>query len=148
MGLLSIFPLLRPSRPITLVLLAVLATTCGREPFSSGPASELLFTAEPTTQPAGATFSPALEVTVRDQFGNTATGFAGDVTVAIGTNPTGGTLAGTTTVAAVAGVATFTDLSIDRAGTGYTLSATATSVTGTMSAAFDITAGPATQLIF
>ena len=41
--------------------------------------------------------------------------------MAIGTNPGGGTLSGTTTVAAVAGVATFSNLSINKAGTGYTL---------------------------
>ena len=43
--------------------------------------------------------------------------------MAIGTNPGGGTLSGTSPVAAVAGVATFTNLSIDKAGTGYTLTA-------------------------
>jgi hypothetical protein len=45
------------------------------------------------------------------------------VTLAIleGTGTTGATLSGTTTVAAVAGVATFSDLSIDLPGTGYTL---------------------------
>jgi len=44
-----------------------------------------------------------VEVTARDAFGNVATGFAGNVTLAIGSNPGGGTLGGTTTVAAVAG---------------------------------------------
>jgi hypothetical protein len=44
--------------------------------------------------------------------------------IAIGANPVGGTLSGTTTVAAVAGTATFANLSIDKAGAGYTLAAT------------------------
>src|SRR6185295_4677299 len=49
------------------------------------------------------------------------------VTVAIGTNPGGGTLSGTTTVSAVSGVASFSNLSIDKSGAGYTLTAAAAS---------------------
>src|SRR2546421_611274 len=47
--------------------------------------------------------------------GNTVTTATTSITLAIGTNPASGTLAGTTTVAAVSGVATFSDLSIDKA---------------------------------
>src|SRR2546430_17508951 len=54
-----------------------------------------------------------------------ATGFTGNVQVAIEANPGGGTLSGTATVAAVAGVATFSTLSINRTGAGYTLTAAA-----------------------
>ena len=65
------------------------------------------------------------------------------VTVAIGTNPSGGTLSGTKTVNAVAGVATFSGLSIDNIGTGYTLVASASGLTSGTSTAFDITSkGP------
>src|SRR2546422_9307793 len=70
-----------------------------------------------------------------------STGFSGDVTVAIGTNAGGGTLSGARTHAAVSGVATFSGLSIDKAGTGYTL--TATGAGSATSAAFNITAGGA-----
>src|SRR5207247_1641723 len=52
-----------------------------------------------------------------------------------------------TTVAAVAGVAAFSKLSIDKGGTGYTLSAAAGSMDAT-SAPFDITAAPAARLVF
>src|SRR5207249_3849569 len=80
--------------------------------------------------------------------GNTATGFTGNVTMALGANPGSGTLSGTTTVAAVAGVATFPGLSIKRVGTGYTLTANSGSLSGTNSTPFNITAGAATQLSF
>src|SRR3989449_404447 len=70
------------------------------------------------------------------------------ITVAIGTNPASGTLSGTTTVAAVSGVATFSDLSIDKAGTGYTVTASATGLTGATSSAFNISAGAAAKLVF
>src|SRR5258708_29228174 len=50
--------------------------------------------------------------------------FTGSVTVAFGNNPGGSTLGGTTTVAAVNGVASFGDLSANKTGTGYWLTAT------------------------
>jgi len=103
---------------------------------------------QPTTTTAGATITPAVQVTARDAHGNTASGFTGTVAVAIGTNPGGGTLAGTATVTAVAGVANFATLSIDKPGTGYTLAVTAAGLTGATSGAFNITAGTATQLVF
>src|SRR5207302_1413052 len=113
---------------------------------TAGTATQLVFSVQPSTTAAGAAITPAVQVTAQDAQGNTATGFTGNVTVAIGTNPSTGTLAGTKVVAAVAGVATFANLAIDKVGTGYTLTATgAGSVTST---AFNITAGTATQLAF
>jgi hypothetical protein len=75
------------------------------------------------------------------------TGFEDGVTVAIEMNPANGSLTGTTTVDAVAGVASFATLSIDKSGTGYTLSASAAGLVGETSASFDIAAGPASQLV-
>src|SRR5207237_1144191 len=69
-------------------------------------------------------------------------------TVAIGTNPGGGTLSGTTTVAAVSGVATFSNLSIDKVGTGYTLTAASAPLTSATSAGFNISAAAASKLAF
>ena len=100
------------------------------------------------TTTAGATITPSVRVAAMDGFGNTATSFTGAVTVTIGSNPASGTLSGTTTVAATAGVAVFSTLRIDQAGSGYTLAAEAGAVTGTTSAAFQITPGTATQLAF
>src|SRR5207244_2321229 len=53
-------------------------------------------------------------------------------------NPTGATLAGTTTVNAVDGIATLADLSVDRPGSGYTLAATASGLTGATSTTFAV----------
>jgi len=64
------------------------------------------FAAQPSNTVAGATITPAVQVEVRDQFGARMTTATNSVTVAIGTNPAGGTLSGTKTVAAVNGVAT------------------------------------------
>ena len=62
-------------------------------------------------------------MSVEDANGNLVTTDTSSVTIAIGTNPGSGTLGGTLTVAAVNGVATFSNLSINKAGTGYTLTA-------------------------
>src|SRR5207244_2704876 len=115
---------------------------------TAGSATQLVFTGQPSNTAAGVAITPAVQVTARDGQGNTATGFTGNVTVAIGANPSGGTLAGTATVAAVSGVATFSGLSIDKAGTGYTLVASSSGLTDPTSTAFNITAGSATQLVF
>src|SRR5204863_346257 len=122
------------------------STTSTAFNITAGTATALVFSVEPTNTVAGAAITPAVQITAQDGNGNTAAGFTGNITVAIGTNPSSGTLSGTKTVAAVAGVATFSGLSIDKAGTGYTL--TATGVGSTTSTVFNITAGTATQLVF
>ena len=101
-------------------------------------AVQLAFTAQPSTSTVGVAISPAVEVTVQDEFGNTVTTATDDVAVAIGTNPSGGPLRGTATISAVGGIATFSDLSIDLLGSGYTLLATSGSLSASESAAFDI----------
>src|SRR5207245_1825960 len=108
---------------------------------TAGTATQMAFTVPPSNTPAGAAISPPVQVTARDQFGNTATQFTGNITLAIpaNSNPGGGTLSGTKTVAAVSGVATFSDLSINNAGNGYRLRATSSGLTALSSPQFNIT---------
>src|SRR2546422_492059 len=113
-----------------------------------GRARLLAFTQQPSTTVAGAAISPAVQVTALDAAGNPVPSFTGSVTVALGSNPGGSTLSGTTTVAAVNGVASFGDLSANKTGTSYALSATATGLNPTTSSGFSITPGAATQLVF
>jgi hypothetical protein len=118
---------------------------------SAAALSQLIFTSQPVATQAGSHIAPAVEVSGEDVFGNIVTTFTGNVTIAIGTNggsPAAGTLSGTATVAAAAGIATFSDLSIDKSGSGYTLAATATGATPGASNAFDVTAGAASKLVF
>jgi len=112
-----------------------------------GTATQLAFTVPPSNTVAGAAISPAVQITALDPAGNPVPSFTGSVTVALGNNPGGSTLSGTTTVAAVNGVATFLDLSLNKTGTGYWLTATATGLNAT-SSGFNITPGAATQLVF
>src|SRR5438046_917877 len=113
---------------------------------TAGTATQLVFSVQPTPTVAGAAITPDVQVTAQDGQGNTATGFTGNITVAIGTNPGTGTLSGTKTVAAVAGGATFSGRSIDKAGTASTL--TAPGAGSTTSTAFNITPATATALVF
>jgi hypothetical protein len=115
-----------------------------------GPAAKVVFTVQPSNVVAGASITPAVQVSVEDASGNLVTTATNAVTIAIGTNPGGGTLSGTLTANAVAGVATFTNLSINKGGTGYTLTAAATGLTGATSSAFNVTTpvGPAAKLAF
>src|SRR6266550_2594445 len=109
------------------------------------PATRLAFTVQPTGTTAGATISPAVRVAAQDDAGNTVTSFTDSIRIALGTNnPSGGTLSGTRAVAAVNGVATFSNLSIDRAGS-YTLTASASGLASGTSASFTISPPPSPQ---
>src|SRR5207245_501858 len=113
-----------------------------------GAAAKLVFTVQPSNAAAGAAITPAVQVTVQDAQGNTVTTATTSITVAIGTNPASGTLAGTPTVAAVNGVATFANLSIDNPGTGYTLTASATGLTSATPSPCTSGVGAAAKLVF
>jgi hypothetical protein len=116
---------------------------------TSAVADHLVFTTEPTSAVAGASISPSVVVKVLDKFGNVVKSDSSNVVLSIGTNPGGGTLSGMTTMAAVQGVATFTNVSIDKIGVGYTLKASDGTLTSTFSTpAFNITLGLADHLQF
>ena len=119
-----------------------LATVLALNPAGAEPLAptRLAFNVQPGTTPPAFTMRPAVQVTAVDDVGNPAAGFTGLVTIAIGQNGglvASGTLSGTTTVAAVDGIATFSDLSIDQPGS-YTLVVTAAGLIGAESARFNI----------
>ena len=105
-----------------------------------GTPTQLAFTAQPSNAPTGVSISPAVQVAVEDASGNVVTGDnATQITVAIGANPGSGTLSGTLTRTVFGGVATFSDLSINAVGTGYTLTAASSpSYTGDTSGTFAV----------
>ncbi|MGH3378229.1 MAG: Ig-like domain repeat protein [Actinoallomurus sp.] len=115
---------------------------------SAGAATKLAFAQVPVNTSAGSPITPAVKVAIQDAGGNTVTSATDLITIGIGSNPSAGTLSGTTTVAAVNGVATFAGLSIDRSGNGYTLTASASGLTAVTSPSFDIVPGAANRLVF
>ena len=107
------------------------------------PPVKLAFGTQPTTTTAGTSFT--VTVLVQDAQGNTVP--ASSATVGLALNAANGAvLSGSTSVAAVNGVATFSGLSITKAGTNYTLTATSAPLTSAVSNAFSITAGSASAI--
>jgi hypothetical protein len=105
------------------------------------PPLHLAFTVQPSTTLPLVRIQPAVQVAVLDALGERVTSFNGPLTIAIGRNGgllVPGALSGTKTVTVVNGVATFSDLSIDQPGNGYTLVVSAASVFGAESAPFNI----------
>jgi hypothetical protein len=100
----------------------------------------LAFVGQPTPTVVGGTIAPPVRVAALDSAGNTVSGFTGRITLAVSTNPTGGALHGTTGVDAVSGVATFSDLSIDKEGAAYALAASSNGLAGATSNPFDVLA--------
>jgi N-acetylneuraminic acid mutarotase len=106
---------------------------------TAGAASKLVFTTQSTNAVDGSAMSNVV-VTVEDSGGNIVTTSSAAISLAIGNNAgPGGTLSGVLTRNANSGVATFTGLSIDIAGTGYTLTAESTALTSATSSSFNIT---------
>jgi len=103
------------------------------------PASQLVMAQPVGTVVASSPFS--LTVNAEDPLGNVDTSFNGSVTLAIANNPGSATLGGTRTATAVNGVASFAGLTLNKPGSGYTLQATSTGLTGWTSSSFDVTKG-------
>ena len=104
-------------------------------------ASQVVITQEP---PSSVTVNSAfgLQATIEDAYGNVETSATSTVKVALLNNPTGAKLAGTLSVKASKGVATFSGLSLNKAGSGYTLALSSSGLTGATSSAITVTSAP------
>jgi ELWxxDGT repeat protein len=107
-------------------------------------ASQLIFAQQPSTTMAGLAISPALTVDVEDPCGNVVTGDSSTVTLTLSSGAFEG---GSTTASAAAsdGVATFSTLKIDTAGS-YTLKAADGNLTSANSGSFSVKAAAASTL--
>jgi VCBS repeat-containing protein len=101
----------------------------------SGAANRLVFITGPTNRVVGEKFSPALQVQVQDAGGNPVVLATAPITISSSVT---GTLSGTATVTPILGTATFNNLAISKAGTGYTLTALASTVSSATSDPFDV----------
>ncbi|HWH02184.1 MAG TPA: hypothetical protein VN674_00730 [Gemmatimonadales bacterium] len=108
-------------------------------PPNLGNATHLMFVTQPANATAGAPIR--LQVSAVDSSGGVVTVFNGRVTLALAANPGGDALHGTVTVTAAQGTATFTDVRIDRADSGYTIAAATSGLTGVTSGGFIVSAG-------
>jgi hypothetical protein len=113
-----------------------LATASGG---GGGPAlGTLAFLVQPNNVSAGSPISPEVKVEALDTLGNVLTTFGGTVRVALASNSFGGTLSGTMSVAASSGLAFFDTIVVSRAGSGYTLVASAPDFGSVVSAPFTV----------
>ncbi|WP_224240316.1 beta strand repeat-containing protein [Hyalangium gracile] len=115
--------------------------------FIAGPPVSLAYVTQPPAQTvAGQTMAPVIQVETLDAQGNRAVSASVSVTLALEPAASGATLDGTATRSVASGVASFNDLNVKKAGTGYTLRATATGLTAAVSTAFNIVTGPVDPL--
>jgi len=119
---------------------------------SPGIPARLAFTVPPRNTTAGAAFTPAVAVTIEDSSGHPVPGATNGVTVEIDSGPPGlYNPVGGATVTSVNGVATFANLSIQKAGSGYFLWAVSSGgwpLRPAISAPFAVTPAAPKQLVF
>lgn len=134
------------------VAVAALAAACGEQATEpkAGPAATMAITEQPHGATAGTRFDPPFSIVLRDSAGLIATDSRPTITVSIasGSGTASASLRGTTTAVPVDGVARFSSVSIDSAGTGFRLSASAAGLATVTSAAFDVAPGPSSRLAF
>ncbi|MBX3133716.1 MAG: hypothetical protein KF689_10065 [Gemmatimonadaceae bacterium] len=114
---------------------------------TAGDVSRVAITQAPTTGTTGVALTPAILASAFDAYGNFANTFTGVLSVAIATSPAGAELSGTTDVAAVAGVASFSNLLLDLPG-AYTLEVGAEGLTSDTTGTITLAAAAATKLVF
>ncbi len=123
-----------------MVAIAPATVACNDEGTPTGPSepTQLVFIVQPSQAIAGEPMASVVEVELRNASGARASTATNAITVALGANPGGATLSGTTTVNAEQGVARFTDLQIDRGGADYTLVASSGSISSATSRGFTV----------
>jgi hypothetical protein len=95
-----------------------------------GIATQATITTQAAGAPSGSAFTTQPVITIKDAFGNTVTDSTASVTMAVSGANGLATTVGTTTINAVAGIATFAGVGISgTAGTPYTLTFTSTGLT-------------------
>ncbi|MFN8630500.1 MAG: hypothetical protein U0838_09340 [Chloroflexota bacterium] len=120
----------------------VSAATSSTLAITVGAPAKLAFGTQPGGGTAGAAWATQPAVLVQDAGGNTVPTATNAVAIALGAGPAGATLTctGGLTLAATAGTAGFAGCTIDKAGTGYTLVASATGLTSITSATLSVVA--------
>jgi hypothetical protein len=111
------------------------------------PAKVAFTTQPPASQAATAPFSVAAQI--QDANGNPITASGTQISLSLNQNGNTGILSGSSTATTGgSGIATFPGLSVDKVGTGYTLTASASGLTSADSNGFDIVAGDPAHVTF
>lgn len=129
---------------LTFTPTSLTAATSNGFALSFGAAATAMVTTQPSGAAAGTTFTTQPVIRIVDASGNTVTSSTVNVVASIASGT--GTLSGTTTITAVSGIATFTDLAISGSGT-HTITFTPTSLTAITSNSVSLSAGAAAQAL-
>jgi hypothetical protein len=128
---------------------SLMLASCGGGGSGEPAPGPTIFTLLVATQPAGATAAstfatqPVVQVRGVSSIATSDNTTVIVASIAPGTGAPGATLTGTTSVTVVAGVATFTNLAISTAGTGYQLQFSSAGIIGVSSGSFSVAAAPA-----
>jgi hypothetical protein len=127
------------ARTLTFSAPGVQAATSSSFDLAAGVASQLAIRTQPVAGTAYAAFTTPAVVEIRDAAGNVTASTAA-VVAAIASG--GGTLGGSTSVNAVAGVATFTNLSVNGTAGARTLSFASGGLAAVATSSFNVAAAP------
>jgi hypothetical protein len=133
-----------PFRTLSIASPSGLTAVSTNAPFVPGVPTKLAFVQQPVNSPSGLLGVSQVQIAVQDAQGNiinTGTGSNASITLSIASNVNGAVLSGTLSAAAVNGVATFSDLGIDKTQTGYRLLASAGTYTPAYSNSFNVQSG-------
>src|SRR2546425_9801176 len=142
-------------KALSLLALVALVVSChldklltgAKTPPSDAPPARMAFSSRPSSARAGEPITPPVQVTVQDSAGRgTLRGTLG--TLSLAANPSGDSLRGKKQVRSVNGVATFAEGQLDKAASGYKLTAAAPELHPDTSAAFSVMPAPASVLAF
>ncbi len=115
----------------------------------TAPANHLIFTVQPSTTTAGVAINPAVTVEVLDAYGNFVSSDNSDLVImAVSTGPGSFDSASTLTGQVTGGVATFSNLILETAGSYTLFDRTAGGLTGPFSNSFTVTSTIANHLGF
>ena len=128
---------------IAILVVTALGIGCGGDDPSSPPPppptpTQIGFTVQPSQTLRDSVIAPAVQVEVRGASGARIAGATNTVTLALEAHLVGAALYGTTSVAAVDGIATFANLRVTERSRGYRLVASSPSLTPDTSGVFDI----------
>src|SRR2546427_4219178 len=140
---------------LRLTALAALVVSCNIDKLLKGggtppvdtPPARVAFSSPVSSARAGEPITPPVQVAVQDSTGRVTLRDT-LVTLSLAANPSGDSLRGKKQVRSVNGVATFANLRLDKADSGYTLTAAAPNLHPDTSAAFSVMPAPATVLAF
>src|SRR3989454_330552 len=144
-----------PMKPVSLLPLVALVVSCHldkllngvKTPPSEAPPARVAFSSPPSSARAGEPINPPVQVTVQDSAGHVTLRDT-LVILSLGANPSGDSLRGKKQVRSVNGVATFAEVQLDKAASGYKLTAAAPELHPDTSAAFSVMPAPASVLAF